>query len=121
MSLRDVAHFFHVEYTEDADYKNMTWEYKLVAVRVLVINKRGDDYSITLFEMTSEFRSPPFPLRRWSPFSRALSKIDNAVSELCTNAQLKYVYDTRGEFYISETPVFLCTDIRGWHLANFSE
>ena len=73
-------------------YKNMTREYTLCAGRVLMAKKNEDFYNIPIFKIASEFRSVPFALCLWSIFTRALSEIDNAVSELQTNPQLKYTY-----------------------------
>ena len=89
----------------------MTREYKLGAGRVLMVKKNEDVYNIAIFEMTSEFRSVSFPLFRLSTVTRALSEIDNAVSELQTNSQLKYVYHIGDGFYIFVTAGFLCFDI----------
>ena len=92
-------------------YKNMIREYKLEAGTVLMA-KKGNVYNTTIFEMASEIRSVPFPVCRWSIFTRALSEIDNDVSELQTNPQLKCVYHISGGFYISVTTGFLCVDFR---------
>ena len=88
-------------------YKDMTREYQMGAGRDLLVKKNGDVYNIAIFEIASEFRSVSFPISSWSMFTRELREIDNTVSELQTNPQLKYTHHIGGGFYISMTAGFL--------------
>ena len=81
----------------------MTREYILCAGRSLVVKRKGDVYSIMIFEMGSENRRLEFPLVRWSSVNRAFDEIDNAVNDLKTNHQLKYSYHIGGGYYDSVT------------------
>ena len=93
-------------------YKNMTRGYSLGAGQSLVVKKKGDVYSIMIFEMGSDNRGLKFPLVRWSPFTGAFDEIDNAVNDLQTNHQLKYSYHIAGCYNVSVTAGYWCVDIR---------
>ena len=95
-----------------SNFTSMTKHFNLGSGRVLFAQKIGSIYKIKVFELGSNNRYADFSVVRWSSFVRAIDEVQNAISEIHTNPQLKFRHHIGGGYYISVSANFKCVDIR---------
>ena len=93
----------------------MMKEYTLASHRRVCVNKKNDEFFVTIEEPNTELKKVTIPAIRWAALMLAMTPIDESVALLESQQYVKLFTHFGGGFYMSVTTGFRCVDIRRFY------
>ena len=93
----------------------MTTEFIIPSNRRVCVNKRGDDFSVTIEEPGSFLKRVTLPAKRWAALVAIEPQIEQSLALLQSQQYVKLNTHIGGGYFVSVTTGFRCVDIRRFY------